>query len=191
MLTKWKPGKKTKIALIFLAVLLLGLLLAKPLYYLYTDVTFYWYDRTPTEKLVKAYCEKMHISYARYPKSLIDLLERNPETQDFVLNYPFRKETPYDLSEFADSDSVPLFLQWDPRWGYETYGSDCIGITGCGPSCLAMAGFYLTGSEEFSPEKVAAFAWNNGYYASGYGSSWTLISEGSENWASRPRNCPL
>ena len=191
MHTKWKISKKIWIPLALLAILLLGAVLAKPAYYLYKDVTFYWFDRTPTEKLVKAYCEKMHISYGRYPQSLIDLLERNPETQDFVLGYPFREKTEYDLSEFDNAQSVPLFLQWDTRWGYETYGSDCIGITGCGPTCLAMAGYYLTGSDAFTPEKVADFAWQNGYYASGYGSSWTLISEGSGKLGLTATELPL
>ena len=191
MHTKIKLKKRIWIPLAIVAVLLLGALLAKPAYYLYKDISFYWFDRSPTEKLVKAYCEKMHISSGRYPQSLIDLLERNPETQDFVLNYPFRIQTEYDLSEYENAESVPLFLQWDPRWGYETYGSDCIGITGCGPTCLAMAGFYLTGSKEFTPEKVADFAWSNGYYASGYGSSWTLISEGSTKLGLKATELPL
>ena len=178
MQTKIKWNQKMGLPLLALLVLsLLGVLLAEPLYYLYKDISFSWFERTPTEKLVKAYSEKMHISYGRYPQSLIDLLERNPETQDFVLNYPFRKDEEYDLAEFH-RQQVPLFLQWDERWGYEKYGSDVIGITGCGPTCLAMAGYYLTGDDAFTPEKIAEFAWENGYYAEGYGSSWTLISEG-------------
>lgn len=189
MKTKIKISKKIWIPLLLGAVLLLGVLLAKPAYYLYKDVTFYWQERTPTEKLVKAYCEKMHISYGRYPQSLIDLLERNPETMDYVLNYPFRKDAEYTLTE--ERDTVPLFLQWDERWGYEKYGSDFLSITGCGPTCLAMAGYYLTGWEEFTPDKVAAFAEANGYYAEGYGSSWTLISEGAESLGLTATELPL
>ena len=56
---------------------------------------------------------------------------------------------------------------------------DMIAITGCGPTCLAMVGYYLTGdADTYDPAKVAAFSEKNGYYATGYGSSWTLISEG-------------
>ena len=182
--------KKIWIPLLALAIVLSAVLLAKPAYYLYKDVTFYWFDRSPTEKLVKAYSEKMHISYGRYPQSLIDLLERNPETMDFVLNYPFRQQEAYDLSEFS-REEVPLFLQWDARWGYGKYGSDVMGITGCGPTCLAMAGYYLTGDTAFTPESVAAFAADNGYYADGYGSSWTLISEGAAELGLTARELPL
>ena len=183
-------NKKIWVPLLVLVIILFGAVLAKPAYYLYKDVTFYWFDRSPTEKLVKAYSEKMRISYGRYPQSLIDLLERNPETQDFVLNYPFRDDAEYDLSEF-DREEVPLFLQWDERWGYEKYGSDVIGITGCGPTCLAMVGYYLTGKDSFTPEQVAAFAQENGYYAQGYGSSWTLISKGAGQLGLTATELPL
>jgi len=191
MQTKKKISKKIWIPLAVMAALLLCAVLAKPVWYLYKDVSFYWFERTETEKLVKAYCEKMHISYGRYPQSLIDLLERNPETMDFVLGYPFRENNEYDLSEYKDADSVPLFLQWDERWGYEKYGSDVMGITGCGPTCLAMVGYHLTGDESFAPEKVADFAWKNGYYAEGYGSSWTLISQGGVELGLEVQELPL
>lgn len=190
MQTKIKWNSKKGLPLMLLAAVLLCVLLAKPMYYLYKDISFHWFERTPTEKLVKAYAEKMRISYGRYPQELIDLLERNPETQDFVLNYPFRKELAYDLDQYG-REEVPLFLQWDPYWGYEEYGSGCIGITGCGPACLAMAGYYLTGSDAFDPAAVAAFAEENGYYAKGYGSSWTLISEGSGKLGLTATELPL
>ena len=191
MADKTKQKKCRATPLFILAILLVGVLLARPAYYLFEDWSFYWSDRTEAEQLVKAHCEKMGISYGQYPQSLIELLERNPETKDFVLNYPFREKADYDLSEFELGDSIPLFLQWDPRWGYEIYGSDCIGITGCGPTCLAMAGYFLTGSEEFTPDKIADFALRNDYYAKGYGSSWTLISEGSEKLGLKATELPL
>lgn len=144
----------------------------------FRDISFYWGERTETEQQVKQYAEEMHISYGDYPQSLIELLERNPETEEFVLNYPFRQEQEIDLSEYDLAEGVPLFMQWDTRWGYIKYGSDVAGITGCGPTCLAMAGYYVTGDEKFSPDKMYEFASRNGYYSPGNGSSWTLISEG-------------
>ena len=169
------------LAVLLIAVLLVlgGLACRRPLTQLYRDIRFQLSDPTETELQVKAYAEKKGISYGAYPESLIELLERNPETEDFVLNYPFRQEESYDLTEVDRSGGVPLLLQWDSRWGYEKYGSDMMAVTGCGPVCLAMTGYYLTGDgETFDPAAVAAFAEKNGYYASGYGSSWTLISEG-------------
>ena len=186
-----KTKKRLPIALAILAVLALAAaLLQRPLYNLYRDVSFYWEERSETEKKVKIYAETMGISYGEYPESLIDLYERNPETENFVLNYPFRQETDIDLSAY-EAGAVPLFLQWDPMWGYEKYGSDVIGITGCGPACLAMAGWYLTGDDSMNPAAIAKFAQQGGYYEKGYGSSWTLISEGSEKLGLAARELPL
>lgn len=146
---------------------------------LYRDISFGWTEHTQTEWKVKAYADEMGISYGEYPQSLIDLLERNPETEEFVLDYPFRDRGELAVFEPDLSGGVPLLMQWDTRWGYIQYGSDVVGITGCGPLCLAMAGCYVTGdTETFAPANVVAFAKENGYYSKGNGSSWTLISEG-------------
>ena len=173
-----------------LAVLLIALLGAKPMYNLYRDISFDWEERSEQEKTVKAYAETMGISYGEYPIPLIELFERNPETEGFVLNYPFRKEIAVDLSTY-ERETVPLFLQWDPMWGYKDYGSDILAITGCGPTCLAMAGYYLTGDENMSPDKIAKFAQREGYYEKGYGSSWTLISEGGPKLGLEVKELPL
>ena len=96
-----------------------------------------------------------------------------------MLNYPFRDSQTLETFEYDLSEGVPLLMQWDKRWGYIQYGSDVVGLTGCGPVCLAMAGYYVSdGDERFHPAKMVEFAWDNGYYAKGSGSSWTLISEG-------------
>lgn len=177
--------------LIIGAALVLAALGAKPAWYAWLDLSFYWTERTEAELTVKAYAEEQGISIGEYPRSLIELLERNPETQDFVLNYPFREAAEVDLSGYESSDTVPLFLQWDPQWGYEKYGSDFLAITGCGPTCLAMAGYYLTGDENMTPGQIARFAEKNGYYESGYGSSWKLISEGAGKLGLTATELPL
>ena len=134
---------------------------------------------TQAGQKIRDYAEDHGHSYLDYPKSLIELLERNPETEQFVLEYPTAKDASYsiDLSGYS-RDSIPLFLQWDQRWGYIQYGSDVAGLTGCGPVCLSMAAYYLTGDSAYSPDKILRFASENGYYVEGSGSSWTLISEG-------------
>lgn len=144
----------------------------------YRNLSFDYLEHTAAELQVKAYADLHGAAYSDYPESLIELLERNPETEEFVLNYPFREDAPIDLAEYDLTQGVPLFMQWDRRWGYLQYGSDLVGITGCGPVCLAMAGYYVTGDDRFSPDKMVSFAEENGYYSPGNGSSWTLISEG-------------
>lgn len=179
------------LVLLILALLVMGVLNRDRLMGLYRESTYDQEEHTPAEQKVWAYAQSHGLRYADYPASLIDLLERNPEAETFVLEYPLWEEKDWDLHEYDGQESVPLFLQWDQRWGYEKYGSDCIGITGCGPTCLAMVGYYLTGDESFNPADVAAFAQSNGYYASGYGSSWTLISEGGEKLGLDVTEIPL
>lgn len=183
--------KKALILIFTILALLLALILgAKPLYHFYRDISFSWVERSDAEKAVKAFAEEKGISYGEYPQAIIDLLERNPETEDFVFRYPFRKKETVDLSGYS-RDTVPLFLQWDTMWGYQKYGSSCLAVTGCGPTCLAMVGYYLTGDENMTPGQVAKFAEENGYYASGYGSSWTLISEGAGKLGLEAAELPL
>ena len=176
--------------LLILAVLLLPMLLVKPGYYLYRELEYKYGNPTEAEQLVHAYAAHADIPYGKYPKDLIALLETAPEARDFVLDYPVREDTDVDLSAY-DRNTVPLFLQWDPMWGYETYGSGYLAATGCGPTCLAMAGFYLTGDEDMNPLTLAEFAEAEGYYAKGYGSSWTLINEGAGKLGLTARELPL
>mgnify|MGYP003306623125 CR=1 FL=1 len=190
-MTEVKENKKLRIGLTVVLVLLIAVLGAKPAWYAVTDLTFYWTDRTETEIRVKTFADENGLHFVQYPRSLVELLERNPETEDFVLNYPRREAQEPDLSAYNREEGVPLFLQWDPMWGYEKYGSDYLAVTGCGPTCLAMAGYYLTGSKNMNPRDLAVFAEDNGYYASGYGSSWTLISEGSARLGLTATELPL
>ncbi|MGN0402536.1 MAG: C39 family peptidase [Acetatifactor sp.] len=121
------------------------------------------------------------ISQEEYPESLIALLERNPETKDFVLDYPQNKDIDFeiDLSDEVTKGTIPLFLQWDVRWGYKNYGSDFLAITGCGPTCLSMVRCGLSGDDEWNPLAVANMAEEQGFYVDGVGSSWDLMTAGA------------
>lgn len=178
-------------ALVLLLVVLLVAIGAKPAWNLYRLITYHIGEPTLAEQTVMAYAKENHISYGTWPQSLIDLLDRNPETEDFVLGYPDREALAQAAFSWDEADGVPLLMQWDTRWGYENYGSDYLAVTGCGPTCLAMVGIYLTGDENMRPDKIAGFAERNGYYASGYGSSWTLISEGGEKLGFTVTELPL
>lgn len=187
----WKKYKKLWMYPAAVLLLLTALLCVPNLRYALADMTFFWKERTETELQVKAFAQEHGLFFSQYPKSLVELLERNPETEEFVLNYPLRQEMETDLSRYDREAGVPLFLQWDPMWGYKKYGSDFLAVTGCGPACLAMAGYYLTGSEQMNPGEIAVFAEQNGYYAQGYGSSWTLISQGSAKLGLTATELPL
>ena len=133
------------------------------------------------DRVIAAFAEENGLQLSDYPEELRELLQRNPETEEFVLHYPLDKdsEVHVDLSRYDRTDGVPLFLQWDRQWGFLDYGSKPAALTGCGPTCLSMAAWYLTGDDSFSPDRMMEFAEKNGYYSPGSGSSWTLISEGA------------
>jgi len=128
-----------------------------------------------------------------WPKELIELLERNPDAEEFVLNYPLKKDQSFeiDLSEHLDSEELPLFLQWDERWGYTIYGSNVMGLTGCGPTCLSMVCLHLLQDATYTPRYVADFAEKHNYYTKGSGSKWALISEGGETLGLDVTEIPL
>lgn len=133
------------------------------------------------DRTIAAFCEENGLRLSDYPEDIRALLERNPETEDFVLHYPLEKnkEIDVDLSAYENCGGVPLFLQWDRQWGYMTYGDNVAGLTACGPVCLSMAAYYWTGDEAYAPDRMIEFARDGGYYSWGNGSSWTLISEGA------------
>lgn len=131
---------------------------------------------------IEPFAKEHNLSTSEWPDELVELLKRNPETEEFVLNYPLKKDLnpEIDLSEHENSESVPLFMQWDERWGYAPYGDDMIAISGCGPTCLSMVSVYLLNDGTYNPKYMAEFSETNGYCIPNDGSSWTLISEGGK-----------
>lgn len=111
-----------------------------------------------------------------YPEIMLDALERNDELLDFAVAYPSVDHTAQGkVTRKERRESCPLFLQWDPRWGYVDYGSNVIGTTGCGPTCLAMVIIGLTGNSTASPDYLAKEAESKGYYVSGQGTAWSFL----------------
>lgn len=152
------------LAMVFSGILLLYLVANKP---------------SDAELRIHAHAREQGISALQYPDELVELLDENAEAEEFVLNYPFREEDPeIDLSNYDLNNGVPLFMQWDERWGYMEYGDGMVAVNGCGPMCLSMAGYYVTGSARFYPDRIVDFAAKNDFYSDGNGSKWTLISVG-------------
>ncbi len=161
-----------------------------------------------------------------YPPKLLEALANNPEMAEFVKGYPLsdaetvgkftsgEKEADFPLflqwdprwgyAYYGDDSNIavsgcgptslsmalfyltsgekeadfPLFLQWDPRWGYAYYGDDSnIAVSGCGPTSLSMALFYLTGDDSLTPDYLADYSMEHGYYVSGTGTAWALITD--------------
>lgn len=117
-----------------------------------------------------------------YPEDVLYMLVNYPETLEFVLGYKDNVgvETPVDISEDLEKPGIPLFLQWDKRWGYQTYADNILAINGCGPTCMAMIAAGLTGNTILNPKYVADMAYKNGYYSGESGTAWGLMREGSQ-----------
>lgn len=120
--------------------------------------------------------------HEQLPDSLIEFEQKYPEATDFVENYHKYKNKSFDLdvSHEVRKDNIPLFIQWDKRWGYKTYGSNFLGVNGCGPTSLSMVICGLTGKATWNPYKVAQFSQKQGYYISGQGTSWDLMTAGAK-----------
>ncbi|MBR6514223.1 MAG: C39 family peptidase [Clostridia bacterium] len=121
------------------------------------------------------------------------MLRKNPETEDFVLSYIDEKHLDHeiDLSEHKNASSVPLLLQWDKRWGYESYGDGMIAFTGCAPTCLSMVAIYLTADTGIDPLYIANKAQEQGYYVEGVGSDWSIMTAFASELGLDARQLPL
>ena len=113
-------------------------------------------------------------------EALAELAQNNTEAADFVADYPNRQNylgQSIDLASDVLIGQVPLLLQWDKRWGYESYGDSIIGLAGCGPTCLSMVYVYFTHDLNGTPREIASYCEKNGYYTEN-GTSWSLWTEG-------------
>ena len=119
----------------------------------------------PNAKLVMKNADNIHYS-------LLKLAGNNYTAVNFVAKTidPSIKNG-YSYPEKANSSKVPLYLQWDKRWGYEKYGYGIIGFTGCGPTSCAMAMSYLKNDHSITPAKIAEESERNGF-SSSEGTSW-------------------
>lgn len=117
----------------------------------------------------------------KYPIDLLDMLSRNIEMLDFVFDFPQQKgKVENNKIEEAQKGIVPLLLQWDKRWGYARYGDSYLAINGCAPTTLSMVITGLTGKDDITPYTVSKYAFEQGYYINGTGTSWDLMTKGSE-----------
>ena len=149
-----------------------------------TDTTPPATTQAPTEPepVLQVFAREHGLTLDQWPIELIEQMQINPEIEEFVLNYPLKKDaSPHiDLSEHLHSDKVPMLWQWDERWGYLEYSNNLMGMSGCGPTCLSMVCLYLLDDPTYTPKYIAEFAKENGYVSKGHGSAWTLISKGGE-----------
>ena len=78
-----RTKKKKLLPKLLAAGVILALIIAGAAYLpgVWRSASFNWTERSDAERTVKAYADAHGIAYGTYPESLIDLLERNPETE--------------------------------------------------------------------------------------------------------------
>lgn len=129
------------------------------------------------------------------PDDLLELALDNLETIDFVYNYPEREK--YEDIEIRREESInlnrdiPMYLQWDKRWGYKDYGDSIIGLAGCGPTSLSMIISGLRKDVKATPNVIADISMEKGYMTEDNLTSWELISKGGEEFGIISREIPL
>lgn len=119
-----------------------------------------------------------------YPEKVIQLLDKNPETVQFVEDYAGKKDTiaADTIGESYIEGQIPQLLQWDERWGYSSYGTSNIAVSGCGPTCMAMVISGLTKDPSITPAKVAAYGTEHEYVDENNDTYWAFMKEAPSNW---------
>ncbi len=137
-------------------------------------------DATPQQKF-EAFMEYHDLSLEDYPLVVQEAFETSKENIDFLLNFPFLNENKHeiDISGHDVSEGVPLFIQWDERWGYLRYAGNYAGLSACGPTCLSMVAYYLTGDAKYTPVWMMEYAEANGHCGDRQGTYWSLFTKGA------------
>lgn len=121
-------------------------------------------------------------SAAAMPDILLQHLAVNPELKDFTLSYPAMINIVFD-GQFdleVETGEVPLYLQYDKRWGYADYSKDILALRGAGPTALSMAYTYLMSDGSKNPIKIADYATEMGYLDEDGKTHWSLMTTGAE-----------
>lgn len=97
--------------------------------------------------------------------------------QSQVLEADFVTEANQQLA--SAQTQMPLILQTDERWFYESYGTgeqdNFLGVNGCALASLAMVGSYWQ-NRYIEPVEILSWAQNH-YYSPGQGTMWRIFSD--------------
>lgn len=120
----------------------------------------------------------------QYPDNLIGALCNNEEMLEYTKNYASTEKKVHGTltARERNKKSIPLFMQWDARWGYAPYGDDVIALSGCGVTSFSMVLVGMTGNPEAAPNNVADYAMERGFYIPGVGTTWELMTEGAKHF---------
>ena len=111
-----------------------------------------------------------------------ELLDKNPETVQFVEDYGKKKDRAPAATVEAEMviPYVSEILNGMKRWGYSPYGTEIIAVSGCGPTCVSMLVVGLTGDKTVTPSVVADYATQNHYVDENNDTTWAFMTSGVE-----------
>ena len=109
---------------------------------------------------------------------MIELAVSEPEAVDFVANYPSSDKTSSSYSDEVSQGTYPQLFDWDSRWGNVDYSGGALGVTGSGPTVVAMAYMGLTGKSDQTPATIATTVSDGGYTDKDAGTSTSFFSDG-------------
>lgn len=140
---------------------------------LYNTIRFH--DTTKAERQVLKHQKE-------YPEELINFMKQNKEVDEFVENYTTYEGKHFKISLAGDykEGNIPYLLQWDKRWGYETFDKTYFGISGSAPTCLSMVSVGLSKDLTSNPLSIARYIENNNYVSKDHKISSDFMTEGVE-----------
>ena len=122
-----------------------------------------------------------------------------PYVREFPAKYPANdavadKELAMDVASPSDkvpTTNIPHLYQWDRRWAYTIYSSASFGLTGCGPTSLAMVYQGLNRTVDKTPHDIAVMAEEGGFMSEFNGTDSAFFTEmasglGLNCWESYP-----
>lgn len=119
-----------------------------------------------------------------YPEGVIELLDKNEETLDFVEDYEEKKDAPAakTIGVSVKKGTIPELIQWDERWGYTVYGTSIIAVSGCGPTCMSMVVSGLTGNTKITPARTAAYSMRHNLIDEDNNTYWEFMEQAARHW---------
>lgn len=150
-------------------------------------------DLQQAQAYIEEYAQKKGYDFEDYPEKLIELTVKDKTSIPFVLEYPseINKEHSVELSDDEIDNGVPLFLQWDSRWGYYKFKNGVVSLDGCAATCFSMVAVYLTEDKSLTPDKISDYICDNGYFIDGTGTSWNFFDNGIEHYGLKSRNVSI
>ena len=123
--------------------------------------------------------------------NMLDMIQRiiDGDYGDLNMNIGMGVGGTNSLGGLSGFGRIPLFHQWDERWGGYEYGAGTggtIASSGCGPTSMAMiitglrgdmSSFDTNGDSIADPLEVANYSVAHGHRIAGSGTSWTLFPD--------------